>query len=87
MNRYDVVIIGGGAAGLSGALVLSRARRRVLVGDSGAPRNAPATSPTPRAQLITAAGEGSASAIALNADLVVNDVSDAIGGVNQGVQP
>ena len=42
MNSYDVVIIGGGAAGLSAALVLSRARRRVLVVDSGAPRNAPA---------------------------------------------
>ena len=42
MNRYDVVIIGGGAAGLSAALVLSRARRRVLVVDAGSPRNAPA---------------------------------------------
>ena len=42
MNTFDVVIIGGGAAGLSAALVLSRARRRVLVVDSGAPRNAPA---------------------------------------------
>jgi thioredoxin reductase len=42
MNNYDVAIIGGGAAGLSAALVLSRARRRVLVVDSGAPRNAPA---------------------------------------------
>lgn len=39
---YDVVVIGGGAAGLSGALTLSRARRRVLVIDSGQPRNAPA---------------------------------------------
>jgi thioredoxin reductase len=43
MNSYDVVIIGGGAAGLSAALVLSRARRQVLVVDDGSPRNAPAT--------------------------------------------
>ncbi|HEX5200469.1 MAG TPA: NAD(P)/FAD-dependent oxidoreductase [Actinoplanes sp.] len=42
MTQYDVAIIGGGAAGLSAALVLSRARRRVLVVDAGAPRNAPA---------------------------------------------
>jgi thioredoxin reductase len=42
MKQYDVVIIGGGAAGLSAALVLTRACRRVLVVDSGAPRNAPA---------------------------------------------
>src|SRR3954451_20054718 len=41
-SQYDVAIIGGGAAGLSAALVLSRARRRVLVVDSGTPRNAPA---------------------------------------------
>ena len=42
MNEYDVLIIGGGAAGLSAALVLARARRRVAVVDSGEPRNAPA---------------------------------------------
>jgi thioredoxin reductase (NADPH) len=41
-DNYDVVVIGGGAAGLSGALTLGRARRSVLVVDSGAPRNAPA---------------------------------------------
>jgi thioredoxin reductase len=42
MTQYDVAIIGGGAAGLSAALVLSRARRKVLVVDAGRPRNAPA---------------------------------------------
>jgi thioredoxin reductase len=42
MNEFDVVIIGGGAAGLSAALVLTRARRRVAVVDAGHPRNAPA---------------------------------------------
>ncbi len=42
MNTYDVVVVGGGAAGLSAALVLTRARRNVAVIDSGQPRNAPA---------------------------------------------
>jgi thioredoxin reductase len=37
---YEVVIVGGGAAGLSAALVLGRCRRRVLVCDDGHPRNA-----------------------------------------------
>jgi thioredoxin reductase len=42
MTEFDVIIIGGGAAGLSAALVLTRARRSVLVIDSGTPRNLPA---------------------------------------------
>ncbi|MHB9756105.1 NAD(P)/FAD-dependent oxidoreductase [Streptomyces sp. BYX5S] len=41
-NMYDVVIVGGGTAGLSAALILGRSRRSVLVVDAGEPRNAPA---------------------------------------------
>ena len=38
-ERWDVIVIGGGPAGLSAALMLGRARRRVLVVDAGSPRN------------------------------------------------
>ena len=41
-EHFEVVVIGGGAAGLSGAVVLARARRSVLVVDAGSPRNSPA---------------------------------------------
>ncbi len=42
MNELDIVVVGGGAAGLSAALVLGRARRSVAVVDAHRPRNAPA---------------------------------------------
>ncbi|GGS52271.1 NAD(P)/FAD-dependent oxidoreductase [Streptomyces griseoviridis] len=41
---HDVIVIGGGAAGLNAALTLGRARRTVLLVDAGRQRNAPAHS-------------------------------------------
>ncbi|RDH97457.1 thioredoxin reductase (NADPH) [Curtobacterium sp. AG1037] len=41
-DHFDVIVIGGSAAGLSAALILGRSRRSVLVVDAGEPRNAPA---------------------------------------------
>jgi len=38
-ETWDAIIVGGGPAGLSAALVLGRCRRRVLVCDAGQPRN------------------------------------------------
>ncbi|MDB4990153.1 MAG: FAD-dependent pyridine nucleotide-disulfide oxidoreductase [Myxococcaceae bacterium] len=39
MEEFDVAVIGGGPAGMSAALVLARACRRVAVFDAGEPRN------------------------------------------------
>ncbi|MFI2282743.1 NAD(P)/FAD-dependent oxidoreductase [Nocardia beijingensis] len=81
-ETYDVVIVGDGAAGLSGALVLARARRRVAVVGGGAPRNAPAEhmhgflsrDGMPPAQLLAAGAEEAAG---YGAELISDSVVGA----------
>jgi thioredoxin reductase len=78
MNEYDVVIIGGGAAGLSAALVLTRARRKVLVIDSGAPRNAPAKH---MHGFLSRDGRSPAELLSLGRDEVESYGGEIMGGV------
>ena len=42
MEHFEVIIVGGGSAGLAASIALARSRRNVLVIDEGHPRNAPA---------------------------------------------
>ncbi len=82
-QHYDVVIVGGGAAGLSGAVALTRARRSVLVIDAGEPRNAPAghvhnyltREGTPPAELLVA---GRAEAQGYGGEIVSGTVASAL---------
>lgn len=91
MSDYDVVIIGGGAAGLSAALVLTRARRRVLVVDAGAPRNAPAThmqgylsrDGMPPAELLAA---GRDEVVGYGGEIAADDVEDVVACPGTGFQ-
>jgi thioredoxin reductase len=82
---HEIAIIGGGAAGLSAALVLGRARRRVVVIDAGTPRNAPAAhmqgflsrDGMPPAELLRAAR---AEVLSYGVEIVDDRVVGATGG-------
>ncbi|QSB17347.1 NAD(P)/FAD-dependent oxidoreductase [Natronosporangium hydrolyticum] len=80
----DVVVVGGGAAGLSAALTLTRARRSVTVVDAGAPRNAPAAGVhgllaldgVDPAELLA---RGRAEVVGYGGEIIEGEVSDASG--------
>jgi thioredoxin reductase len=84
-ETYEVAIVGGGAAGLSAALVLGRARRRVIVIDAGGPRNAAAAhmhgflsrDGTPPGDLLDL---GRAEVLRYGVELVTDRVVDALPG-------
>jgi thioredoxin reductase len=81
-DDYDAVVVGGGAAGLNGALMLARSRRSVVVIDAGAPRNAPAEAVhgllgldgTPPAELLA---RGRAEVRHYGGDVVSGEVASA----------
>ncbi|PWW59516.1 NAD(P)/FAD-dependent oxidoreductase [Actinokineospora spheciospongiae] len=88
-NSYEAVVVGGGAAGLSAALVLGRARRSVLVIDAGEPRNAPAghmhgypsrDGMPPAEFLAVVRGEVSAYGVRIASDEVTGVAPDGGGG-------
>jgi thioredoxin reductase len=89
MNRptseaYDVAVLGGGAAGLSGALVLARARRRVAVVDAGRPRNAAAAH---MHGFLSRDGQPPGEFLARGRDEVLGYGADLIEGTIETVRP
>jgi len=89
MEHFEVIIVGGGSAGLAASIALARSRRNVLVIDEGHPRNAPAqhahnvlgqegTSPL---QLLE---RGRAEAENYGAKIIVGAVDSLSGSLEQG---
>jgi thioredoxin reductase len=90
-DSYNVVVVGGGAAGLAGAVALARSRRSVLVVDAGGPRNAPSAHvhnpgvwvagnlANIQAHVINSAAAGLTAGAAINADLAAEDAAHAVG--------
>jgi thioredoxin reductase len=77
--KVDTVIVGGGPAGMSAALVLGRCCRDVVLFDRGRYRNAASRSihglrSRDALQAIVAAGEGSKAALAINKALMQEDL-------------
>nr|WP_245791471.1 NAD(P)/FAD-dependent oxidoreductase [Actinacidiphila rubida] len=86
-ETVDAVVIGGGAAGLNGALMLARSRRSVVVIDGGDPRNAPAEGVhgllgldgTPPAELLA---RGRAEVRGYGGRVVAGEVTSAVPGAS-----
>ncbi|HEX5615532.1 MAG TPA: NAD(P)/FAD-dependent oxidoreductase [Acidimicrobiia bacterium] len=83
-HSYDVVIVGGGAAGLSAALVLGRARRSVAVIDAGSPRNAPAAH---MQGFLSRDGMPPAELLAVGRDEVAGYGVEIVDGTVVGIEP
>lgn len=85
--QADVVVVGGGAAGLAAAIALGRSRRSVVVVDAGQPRNAPADGAhnvlgqegIPPLELLA---RGRAEAAAYGVRIVTGSVTGASGALN-----
>jgi thioredoxin reductase len=81
---YDVIVIGGGAAGLAGATALLRSRRSVLVVDGGEPRNAPAHGVH---NFLTRDGTPPAELLAAGREEVIGYGGELVRGSVVGVEP
>lgn len=88
-ETWDVVVIGGGAAGLSAAITLGRALRRVLVIDAGHPRNEPAAGAhnllgNEGINPLELVARGREEALSYGARFVTGTVTDVTGSVEEG---